>query len=116
MPVWSTKRVVTPRSIGHRMEPDGHGQPMSPVCGITTEGLFFRMQLEWDQAVDAALSGVRGETDLRSEVARLILRRPKGARACGWRGQVRRALILRGMLVEQRGFAGVQAPGALAGR
>jgi hypothetical protein len=31
------------------MEPDGHGRPTMPVCGISTEGLWFRRDHVWAQ-------------------------------------------------------------------
>ena len=40
--LWSTHRQGDPRSIEHLMQPDGHGRPTSPVCGLSTEGLWFR--------------------------------------------------------------------------
>lgn len=49
VPVWSTERPGSPTSIGHRMTPDGHGRPTTPVCGRSTEGLWFRRDHEWHE-------------------------------------------------------------------
>lgn len=49
MPVWSTRKPGDPASVGHRMLDDFHGRPMSPVCGCSTEGLWFRRDHEWSQ-------------------------------------------------------------------
>lgn len=48
VPVWSTRRAGDPASVGHRMEADGFGRPSSPVCGLSTEGLYFRRDHSWD--------------------------------------------------------------------
>ena len=48
LPVWSTKRPDDPASIGHRMQPDSHGRPMTPVCLRTTNGLWFRRNFAWN--------------------------------------------------------------------
>jgi hypothetical protein len=48
VPVWSTKRKGDPASVGHRMEDDGYGRPSGPACGVSSQGLFFRAWLTWD--------------------------------------------------------------------
>jgi len=47
VPVWSTRRAGDPASVGHRMEADGFGRPSSPVCGLSSEGLYFRRDHSW---------------------------------------------------------------------
>jgi hypothetical protein len=49
VPVWSTKRQGDPSSVGHRMLDDDHGRPMSPVCGLSSHGLFFRAWTDWER-------------------------------------------------------------------
>jgi len=51
--LWSTHRQGDPRSIAHQMEPDGHGRPTSPLCGCSTEGLFFRRDHDWSHVPPA---------------------------------------------------------------
>lgn len=48
VPVWSTLPPGEPGSIGHRMSTDTHGRPSPPVCGQTSNGLWFRLGVEWD--------------------------------------------------------------------
>jgi hypothetical protein len=47
--LWSTRRQGDPLAVGHRMEADGHGRPTSPMCGCSTEGLWFRRDHEWER-------------------------------------------------------------------
>jgi hypothetical protein len=49
VPVWSTRRKGDPASVGHRMAGDGYGRPSSPVCGLSSDGLFFRAWTDSEQ-------------------------------------------------------------------
>jgi hypothetical protein len=49
MPVWSTRRAGDPASIGHRMIDDSFGRPTLPACGLSSDGLFFRRDHDWEQ-------------------------------------------------------------------
>jgi hypothetical protein len=49
VPVWSSLPQGDPMSVGHRMDEDGYGRASLPVCGRTSEGLFFRRDVRWDQ-------------------------------------------------------------------
>lgn len=49
MPVWSTLAQGDPASVGHRMSHDDHGRPGPPICSCSTNGLYFRKDLTWEQ-------------------------------------------------------------------
>jgi hypothetical protein len=49
MPVWSTRRQGDPSSLAHRMKPDAHGRPTTSACGRSTDGLWFRRDVEWER-------------------------------------------------------------------
>lgn len=53
MPGWSTGPKGAPGSVGHRMGRDHHGRPGSPLCGCSTDGLWWRGELDWEQVPPA---------------------------------------------------------------
>ena len=53
VPLWSTGPPGAPSSIGHRMQPDAHGRPTTPLCGCSTHGLWFRRDHRWEQVPQA---------------------------------------------------------------
>lgn len=53
VPVWSTLRAGDPASVGHRMADDEYGRPSVPVCGASSEGLYFRRDHDWGDVPEA---------------------------------------------------------------
>ena len=80
MPCWSTT------SIGHRTQDDAYepcgpdGRPTSPVCGRSTEGLYFRRDHHWEQVperqrcprCDEGIGGLLYGADLMSTTGGLV--------------------------------------------
>lgn len=48
MALWSTGPPGDPTSVGHLQLEDYHGRPTGPLCGLSSNGLYYRVQLSWE--------------------------------------------------------------------
>lgn len=51
--IWSTAPKGDRGAVAHRMGADSHGRPVQPVCGRSTEGLWLRIDVEWERVPEA---------------------------------------------------------------